>query len=155
MKSRGFSIIIGGLLNPAGGRQMTQRAKIITATLAFLIILSVSFGAGFAVGNLDLTVGDDFDTVARAWDLLVTEYVEKDGLDTTALAEAAVTGMMDYLGDPYSAFLDPEAYHQSLASFEGRYEGIGAEVGLHNGEITIIAPIAGSPAERAGIRPPG
>jgi carboxyl-terminal processing protease len=131
---------------------MTQRAKIITATLAFLIILSVSFGAGFAVGNLDLTVGDDFDTVARAWDLLVTEYVEKDGLDTAALAEAAVTGMMDYLGDPYSAFLDPEAYHQSLASFEGRYEGIGAEVGLHNGEITIIAPIAGSPAERAGIR---
>ena len=132
---------------------MTQRAKIIIVTLAFLISLSVSFGAGFGLGTLSPAAGGDFDTVARAWDLLVNEYVEKDGLDTGALAEAAVNGMMDYLGDPYSAFLDPEAYHQSLASFEGLYEGIGAEVGLHNGEITIIAPFAGSPAERAGIRP--
>jgi carboxyl-terminal processing protease len=131
---------------------MPQRIKIIIATLALLIIMSVSFGAGFAIGNLNLTAGDDFDTVARAWDLLVNEYVEKDGLDRDALAEAAVNGMMDYLGDPYSAFLDPEAYQQSLAVFEGLYEGIGAEVGLRNGEITVIAPFAGSPAERASIR---
>jgi carboxyl-terminal processing protease len=131
---------------------MTQRAKIIIATLAFLIGLSVSFGAGFALGTLSPAAGDDFGTVARAWDLLVNEYVEKDGLDTAALAEAAVNGMMDYLGDPYSAFLNPEAYEQTLASFEGRYEGIGAEVGLRDGEINIITPFDGSPAERAGIR---
>jgi carboxyl-terminal processing protease len=131
---------------------MTQRAKIITATLAFLITLSVSFGAGFALGTLNPAAGGDFDTVTRAWDLLVNEYVEKDGLDTAALAEAAVNGMVDFLDDPYSAFLDPEAYQQSLASFEGRYEGIGAEVGLSDGEITVIAPFAGSPAEQAGIR---
>ncbi len=130
---------------------MTQRAKIIIATLAFLISLSVSFGAGFALSTLSPAAGEDFDTVAHAWDLLVNEYVEKDNLDTAALAEAAVNGMMDYLGDPYSAFLGPEAYEQTLASFEGQYEGIGAEVGMNDGEITIIAPFAGSPAERAGI----
>jgi carboxyl-terminal processing protease len=131
---------------------MTQRAKIIIATLAFLITLSVSFGAGFGLGALNPAAGGDFGTVARAWDLLVNEYVEKDGLDTAALAGAAVSGMVEFLGDPYSAFLDHAAYQQSLASFEGRYDGIGAEVGLFEGKITIIAPFAGSPAEQAGIR---
>ncbi len=60
--------------------------------------------------------------------------------------------LVEALEDPYTAYLDPEAYELSLAGFEGRYEGIGAEVGVREGQITIIAPFADSPAAAAGIK---
>jgi carboxyl-terminal processing protease len=60
--------------------------------------------------------------------------------------------MVDALGDPYSAYMDPEEYEMFTSGLEGQFEGIGAYVGEHNSQITIIAPIPGTPADEAGIR---
>jgi carboxyl-terminal processing protease len=68
------------------------------------------------------------------------------------LAQGAIKGMVEALDDPYTAYLDAETYQLSLRSLEGKFEGIGAYVAVEDGQIVIIAPIADSPAERAGIR---
>jgi carboxyl-terminal processing protease len=61
--------------------------------------------------------------------------------------------MIAALDDPYSAYLDIEAYQMSLSDLEGKFEGIGAYIGVNeDGQIIIIAPIANSPADRAGIK---
>ena len=60
---------------------------------------------------------------------------------------------MDALGDPYSAFYNAEQYKIATQDLKGFFEGIGAEVGIRNGLVTILAPMPDTPAERAGILP--
>ncbi len=132
---------------------MSQRVKIIVITLLLLVSLALSFGAGYTLGILKpVDYGRGIGSVVEAWDIIVEEYVEKDRIDVDSLAEAAIRGMVEALEDPYTAYLDPEAYELSLADIEGRYEGIGAAVGVREGQITIIAPFADSPAAAAGIK---
>jgi carboxyl-terminal processing protease len=68
------------------------------------------------------------------------------------LADGAVKGMVEALDDPYTAYLDPTAYELSQKGLEGKFEGIGAYVAAEDDKIVVIAPVAGSPADEAGIR---
>jgi carboxyl-terminal processing protease len=82
-------------------------------------------------------------------DRVRSEYVEpvtKEQLDL-----AAVDGMVASL-DPHSAFLDPAEYEAMRVSTAGHYSGVGLEVAVRDGRIAVVAPIDGSPADRAGVR---
>ncbi|HEY91409.1 MAG TPA: S41 family peptidase [Dehalococcoidia bacterium] len=94
----------------------------------------------------------DFVLLKEAWDIVYEEYVEQEKLDAETLVRGAVKGMIDAIEDPYSAYLDPDAYEMSASDLAGKFEGIGAYVGYNEGRIVIIAPIPGSPADEAGIR---
>jgi len=78
--------------------------------------------------------------------------VDQDKIDAETLAQGAIRGMVEALGDPYTAYLDTAAYELSLRSLEGKIEGIGAYVAAEDGLIVVIAPIADSPADKAGIK---
>jgi carboxyl-terminal processing protease len=93
------------------------------------------------------------EVVEQAWDIIFDEYVDKDKLDASELSKAAIEGMLEALDDPYSTYLDPATYQASVESYTGAYEGIGAYVGMKDGQIVIIAPFPDSPADRAGIKP--
>lgn len=89
----------------------------------------------------------------QAWDLVHDEYVDQP-VDDSALMRGAIRGMMDALGDPHTAYLDPEEYTILNTSLQGEstYEGIGAWVDTTGDFLTIISPMPGSPAEEAGLR---
>ena len=94
----------------------------------------------------------DFSLFWKVWDLLKEKYVDTNQLDSKKLFYGAIKGMLSATGDPYTNFLDPEetkAFHEEI---QGSFEGIGAEVGMRGGVLTIIAPLDQSPAEKAGIR---
>lgn len=74
-------------------------------------------------------------------------------MERQELVNGAIEGMVSKLDDPYSEYLDAEMTKQFNQSLESSFEGIGAEVTKRNEHITIIAPLKGSPAEEAGIRP--
>jgi len=103
--------------------------------------------------QLDRDLPAEFDIIAETWRMLSDEYVDKDRLDPEKLSQGAVKGMIEALDDPYSAYRDPEAYELELSSLTGKYQGIGAYIGVTDGQLLIIAPIAGSPAEKSGIKP--
>lgn len=65
----------------------------------------------------------------------------------------AIRGAVEGLGDPYTVYADPEENKEFFEGLDGVYEGIGAEIDILNGQLTIIAPLAGSPAETAGVKP--
>jgi len=79
-----------------------------------------------------------------------SEYVE--ALPEGRLEQAAVDGVIASL-DPHSAFLDAAEYDEMRVNTAGSYTGIGIEVSAVNEWVTVVAPIEGSPAERAGVRP--
>jgi len=132
---------------------MPKAIKIIMITLLLVVSLTLSFGAG--CGVVDRTpqgLEPGLDSIAEAWETIFSDYVDKDRLDTEALSQAAIRGMVEALDDPYSAYLDTEAYQLNLGNLEGKFEGIGAYVGIDEDEqIMIIAPIPDSPAAEAGI----
>jgi len=101
----------------------------------------------------DTDLPAEFDILAETWRMLSEEYVDKDKLDAEKLSQGAVRGMIEALDDPYSAYVDPEGYQLELTSLTGKYQGIGAYIGVTDDQLIIIAPIAGSPAEKAGIMP--
>ncbi len=132
---------------------MPKTIKIIVITLLLVVSLALSFGAGCALGDrTPPSLGPGLDSVAEAWDLIINDYVDKDRLDTSTLSQAAIKGMVEALDDPYSAYLDAAAYQLSLSDLEGKFEGIGAYVAVKDEQIMIIAPIADSPAAKAGIK---
>ena len=131
---------------------MSKKVKIVAISLLLAVVVTLSFAAGCFIGVDDVAPQDDFDVVKQAWEIIVRDYVEKDQIDTEALAQGAIRGMLEALDDPYTSYLDVETYQLSLQGLAGMFEGIGAYVTVKNEQIVIASPIADSPAERAGIR---
>ncbi len=94
----------------------------------------------------------DLDLFWKVWDLLHKNHLNRDELVTQDLIYGAISGLTRATGDPYTAFLTPEENEAVKAGIDGEYEGIGAELGMREGQLMVISPLEGSPAERAGVR---
>jgi len=130
---------------------MSKTIKIMVITLLLVVSLTLSFGAGYALGTRALP-SQGLDSVEQAWNIIFHDYVDQDRLDASTLSQAAIKGMVEALDDPYTAYLDAETYQLGLSNLEGKIEGIGAYIGVKDEQLMIIAPIADSPAAKAGIR---
>jgi carboxyl-terminal processing protease len=86
------------------------------------------------------------------WDLLEEKYVDNKSLDANKLFYGAINGMLAASGDPYTTFFSPEDQKAFQEEISGVFEGIGAEMALREGIITVVAPLEGMPAEAAGVR---
>jgi len=75
-----------------------------------------------------------------------------DSLDERQLYQMAIDGMLDQLHDPYSVFLKPEDFRQLSEATTGNYSGLGIQIDVRGGWITVVAPLPDTPAERAGIQ---
>jgi len=101
------------------------------------------------------------------WDTYhtINERYAGGEVDRDAIVQGAIRGMIDALGDPYSSYLTSKEYHDTLQGISGEFEGIGAEIATQAADgtqgcatlgadcrLVILAPLAGSPAEKAGLR---
>lgn len=95
---------------------------------------------------------EDFD-FSLFWQVLklINEKSIYRPIDTKRALYGAIKGMAESLEDPYTTFLSPTQNESVNASLEGKYEGIGAELGIKNRQLMIVAPLDDSPAKRAGI----
>jgi len=132
---------------------MSRTAKILLGLVAAGCIAMVAFTGGVLLGGYSPPADENFRAVEDAWRIITQDYIGAGSIDKAALSQAAIEAMMEFVDDPYSSYLDSEAYHSGLYQLEGKYEGIGAEVSLIDEQVVVIAPYAGSPAETAGIMP--
>jgi carboxyl-terminal processing protease len=124
-------------------------------TIVLAIVIALSFIAGFAYSALILpnrngNLPKEFDSLGEVWTIIDDSYVNHSAVDNEKLAQGAIDGMMQALDDPYSS------YYYNYSAFEnyleGSFEGIGATVSKESGQLTVVSPIKGSPAEQAGIK---
>ena len=94
----------------------------------------------------------EFDQFWDLWNKVKGRYVNQP-VDEVSLFYGAMEGLVNGLGDPYSIFFAPEEARQFARDLSGdAFDGIGAEIGIRDNQLTIIAPLKGSPAEKSGLR---
>ncbi len=94
----------------------------------------------------------DFQLFWKVWDNLKVSYFDKAKLDPQNMYYGAISGMVQALGDPYTVFLTPDQNKDSKEELSGTFQGIGAQLGLKDKKIVVIAPLPETPAEKAGIK---
>jgi carboxyl-terminal processing protease len=137
--------------------------------LIYLLLLPVFLSAGFAGGVLvdhflitpaltparTQTQSAGLDLVNQAYQIIQQNYVDQNAVQQTQLEYGAISGMADALGDTgHSRFLTPQMVQEENNFTQGSFEGIGAEVAMNkDGQVVIVTPIDGSPAQTAGVKP--
>jgi len=132
------------------------------------VLLAVIFGLGFFVGQssqpsiekieglTNKQLGQpplvDFGLFWDAWHLIEEKYVDRDNLNRQGMIYGAISGLLKSLDDPYSVFMEPTESKKFIDDMGGSFEGIGAEIGMRKGVLTIISPLEGMPAQEAGLR---
>lgn len=95
----------------------------------------------------------DFNLFWDVWNRIEEKYVDREDIDRQELVFGAIGGLVGALKDPYSQFLPPPEAKQFQEDIKGEFGGIGAEIGIRRGVLTIISPLKDSPAEKAGLKP--
>lgn len=133
-------------------KRMSVTSLVILTAFTFFTFGSV---VGYqAKSALAADEPDEFGIFWETWDLVLAHFVDREEIDFERMTQGAIQGMLDSLGDSnHTAYLPPEVAQRTESDMEGSFEGIGAYVGVDNGQFTIISPILGSPAEKAGVLP--
>ena len=132
---------------------MPRRRRSLTIFLVFFAILALMFSGGNAVQRVD-AVGKDaayenLQTFTNILAIVQKNYVED--VTTEQLVEGAINGMLTSL-DPHSAYLTPELYKELQVDTKGSFGGLGIEITVRNGVLTVVSPIEDTPAYRAGVK---
>ncbi|MDF2682068.1 MAG: hypothetical protein K0R47_3258 [Brevibacillus sp.] len=93
----------------------------------------------------------EFKKLYEAFSAIKKDYIQN--VTTDQLVEGAIGGMVGSLEDPYSDYMDPKSAEEFTSTLHSTFQGIGTEVTLQNGRVTVVSPFKDSPAERAGLRP--
>ncbi len=94
----------------------------------------------------------DFKLFWEVWNTLKRDYVDQNKLTEKKLFYGALSGLVGATDDPYSVFMNPEEAREFEEDLSGTFDGIGAEIGFRDDVLTIIAPLEGMPAIKAGVR---
>ena len=129
---------------------------ISVAILVVILLVAAACSGGDNGGDDNPSIEGlppEFQRLSEVWELLNREQIDGENLDPLVISDGAIRGMLTALGDPYAGFLDREQFSLESEDIRGFFGGIGAEVGIRDGVMTILAPMPDTPAEAAGVRP--
>ena len=152
----------------------SARGPILGLAIVLVAVLAggALFMSGFLVGQRSadqpgtpVSAQESFQPFWDTYDTIIKRFAGGT-VDRQAMIRGAIKGMVDSLGDPYSAYLTPDEYRQGLQDLSGQFEGIGAEIGTHDAKgansdcatlgpdclLVVVAPIDGSPSQKAGVK---
>lgn len=152
----------------------SQYKKIVVSIALFVAFISI-FYVGFASGKAHMVEASKIQTINaslnstkdkpedvdfalfwKAWNTVNEKFVRTKVASTTTDQDkvyGAIKGMVDSINDPYTVFFPPAEATSFESEIEGNFEGVGMEMGIKGEVLTVITPLKGSPAEKAGIRP--
>lgn len=156
-------------------RELERNRKVFKKGLSIFFIIAIVFASytfGFNRGkkantgieasliplgqavlqNKTAPTGVDFSLFWKVWDIVKQKHINGEQLDAQKMVYGAISGMLKATGDPYTSFFDPESNKAFSQDIGGSFEGIGAELGVKDNLLTVIAPLDGSPAQKAGLR---
>ncbi len=144
--------------NPFENKFSNGKGKKVSVYLALAVAFLVVFGVGFLLGKNQVICrictpeNIDFSLFWDAYNKLHESFISPDKISDQEIIYGAISGMTNSLGDPHTEFFNPEQAKLFKQDLSGSFEGIGVEVGIKKDQIVIIAPLKGTPGERAGLK---
>lgn len=147
---------------------------VLSFIIQFFVVGLIFFALGFAMGQKKVAIDRksfipnitfanqtpaayqnvDFSLFWRVFDTLPQKYLDKTAIDGQKVLYGAISGMVKSLGDPYTSFFDPKQNQALTEELAGSYQGVGIQIGFNKDKrLVVIAPLKGTPAERAGVKP--
>jgi carboxyl-terminal processing protease len=165
------------IVSPESGSRISERErgfllfKKLFLSFSVLALLALAFFGGYERGRGSLLSGNDalsvdgaiilngksqdkevdFALFWKVWEILKDKFVDQSKLDAKQMLYGAIDGMLASTGDPYTTFFDPKEKQDFQEDMTGNFEGIGAEMAIKDEVLTIVSPLEGTPAERAGL----
>jgi carboxyl-terminal processing protease len=94
----------------------------------------------------------DLSLFWEVWARLEERYIDKSKLDPQNLLYGAIAGMVKAVGDPHTSFFNPKDTKRFFEDVSGEFEGIGIEISMKKGQLVVVAPLEGTPAQKIGIK---
>lgn len=94
----------------------------------------------------------DFSLFWKIWDQIDLSYYDSSKVSPQKMVYGAISGMVAALGDPYTSFLPPEENKVIEEDLSGSFEGVGIQIGFKGKQLSVIAPLPNSPAEKVGVK---
>ncbi len=152
---------------------MLDSKKRLTYSITALIIVGASFFIGVQIGERNASdnvsinsvtnqippseISADFAPFWKAWKIVDEKFISSSTSTKPATSQeriwGAIGGMVNSLGDPYTVFLPPEEAKIFESDIAGNFEGVGMEIDVRDGILTVVAPLKNTPAYRVGIKP--
>jgi carboxyl-terminal processing protease len=139
-----------------------EALKALAAALAVLLAMGSTGYVGYTLGQKhpsgglsssvpsDISTKADFSYFWKSWQIVNDKFFGT--VDDTKRLNGAISGMVAGLGDPYTVYLAPSDNAIFQSSLKGEFDGIGAELTMKDNYVTVVSPLPGSPAEKAGIK---
>ncbi len=148
--------------------------SVVMRGVEFALVAAIAFGIGFSFGHNGSSsvishiplIGDGLDSTPdqsvdladfwKAWNALEANYVITHASSTMPSIKeriyGAISGLANSYGDPYTVFFPPKEAKQFSDTISGSFAGVGMEIDIKNNVLTVVAPLKGTPAEKAGIK---
>ncbi len=133
---------------------MYKKLSIFAIVVGLVVI---SFISGYFIREMDIARSflgyqeTELTLIMEAYHLIKSKFIDPGDIDRKELIHGAIRGMVDSLRDPHTTFFNLEDTKRFLEDSEGKFEGVGMEVGLRDNQFQVIAPLKGTPAYRAGL----
>lgn len=116
------------------------------------LLIASSFAVGFGVRKVEAE--DRFPDFELFWEVMETvrKHYYKPLPESRELVYGAIRGLLSAVGDDYTRFMEPRAYDNMQAETSGEFGGVGIQIGIRDNKLMVIAPMEGTPAERAGLK---
>lgn len=105
-----------------------------------------------SVTNGSYVTSDQFAPFWKAWQILDEKYVAAASTSAQTKIYGSIQGLASSYGDPYTVFFPPQENKTFQEDISGDFEGVGMEIGIKNKQLQVVAPIKGSPADKAGVK---
>ncbi len=140
--------------------RVVRHRHVIIKTLSTVLVILVVFALGVQIGMRRGTVvvndarsvlNSDFSPFWNAIQLIKDKYVDIKEVKDDDVLRGAISGAINSLKDPYTAYFPPTDAKKFSEDLNGSFGGIGAEIGVRNQQLVVIAPLKNNPAEKAGV----
>jgi carboxyl-terminal processing protease len=125
-----------------------QRSWYFGPVILLTLVVGIFLGKGWERTGHATEAYEELRTFSEVLTKVQKHYVEP--VKVKELVEGAIRGMLSTL-DPHSAYMTPEMYKEIQVETKGEFGGVGIQIGIKDNRLTVIAPIEGTPAHRAGI----
>ncbi len=137
------------------------------SSLAIVFFIGFTYGKSYKtdeeklasiINKTDTLNNVDFAAFWKAWNVVNEKFIPSNSTSTDRASDqarvyGAISGMVSSLNDPYTVFFPPVEAKSFGEQISGQIEGVGMEVGMKDGVLTVVAPVKGTPAYRAGVKP--